>query len=169
MPDNMSYHKILNQEHWNVNMSMSFWNSVIPAKLYNDWKIPNLNLTLKVLKVLMKLEQLERLRSENTHRRPMITHTMDSYQIPCHNKTKSNVTNSKNLPMIKNLECYNNRYTRHTFWSCLIRCANMKWIRLVLWKKQSGHHFVQMDGQMDRRMDDGRPIYPVSTSLKWGI
>ena len=29
-----------------------------------------------------KLEQLERLRSENTHRRPMITHTIDSFQIP---------------------------------------------------------------------------------------
>ena len=37
----------------------------------------------------IKLEQLERLRSENTPRRPMITHTIDSYQIPCHNKTKS--------------------------------------------------------------------------------
>ena len=38
-----------------------------------------------------KLEQLEWLRSKNTPRRPMITHTMDSYQIPCHNKTKSNL------------------------------------------------------------------------------
>ena len=37
----------------------------------------------------LKLEQLERLLSENTPCRPMITHTMDSYQIPCHNKTKS--------------------------------------------------------------------------------
>ena len=36
-----------------------------------------------------KLEQIECLRSENTPRRPMITHTIDSYQIPCHNKTKS--------------------------------------------------------------------------------
>ena len=29
-----------------------------------------------------KLEQLERLRSENTPHHPMITHTIDSYQIP---------------------------------------------------------------------------------------
>ena len=36
-----------------------------------------------------KLEQLERLRSEDTPRRPMVTHTMDPYQIPCHNKTTS--------------------------------------------------------------------------------
>ena len=35
--------------------------------------------------------------------------------------------------LAKNLEFCNNPYTRHTFWSCLIRCANMKWIRLVLW------------------------------------
>ena len=31
---------------------------------------------------LNKLEQLERLRSENTPHRRMITHTIDSYQIP---------------------------------------------------------------------------------------
>ena len=30
----------------------------------------------------------------------------------------------------------------HTFWSCLIRCVNIKWIRRVLWKIQSGHHTV---------------------------
>ena len=28
-----------------------------------------------------KLDQLERLRSENTHHLPMVTHTIDSYQI----------------------------------------------------------------------------------------
>ena len=31
---------------------------------------------------LNQLEQLERLRSENTPHRPMITHTIDSYQFP---------------------------------------------------------------------------------------
>ena len=51
---------------------------------------------------LKKLEQLERLRSEDTPRRPMITHTIDqfilnpksilltsSYQIPSQNKMKA--------------------------------------------------------------------------------
>ena len=33
-------------------------------------------------------------------------------------------------------------YTRHTFWSCLIRCANMNWIRWVFTKIQSGHDSV---------------------------
>ena len=48
-------------------------------------------------------------------------------------------------------EFWNGHYTRHTFWSCLIRCANMKWIRWVLLKIQSGHHSVhrQTDGQGD--------------------
>ena len=53
-------------------------------------------------KTLHKLEQLERLRSEDTPRRPMITHTIDqfilnpksilltsSYRIPSQNKVKA--------------------------------------------------------------------------------
>ena len=37
----------------------------------------------------LKLEQLERLRSEDTPRHLMITHTIESYWIPSQNKTKS--------------------------------------------------------------------------------
>ena len=36
-----------------------------------------------------ELEQLERLRSEDTARRLMITHTIESYWIPSQKKTKS--------------------------------------------------------------------------------
>ena len=36
-----------------------------------------------------KLEQLERLRSEDTPHRLMITHTVESYWIPTQKKTKS--------------------------------------------------------------------------------
>ena len=36
-----------------------------------------------------ELEQLERLRSEDTPRRLMITHTIESYWIPCQKMTKS--------------------------------------------------------------------------------
>ena len=48
-------------------------------------------------------------------------------------------------------EFWNGHYTLHTFWSCLIRCANMKWIRWVLLKIQSGHDSVHRgtDGQGD--------------------
>ena len=48
------------------------------------------------LSILLKLEQLERLRSEDTPRRLMITHTIDqfilltsSYRIPSQNKVKA--------------------------------------------------------------------------------
>ena len=55
---------------------------------------------------------------------------------------------------------------RHTFWSCLIRCANMKWIPWVLLKIQSGHDSVhrrtdgQMDGRTDGQTDKVIPVYP---------
>ena len=107
---------------------------------------------------LLKLEQLECLLSENTPRRPMITHTMDSYQIPWHNKTKSKLQIPKICQKFKFWN-FAITFTRDTtFWSCLIRCANMKWIRLVLWKIQSGQDFVHR--QTDRRTDDVKPVYP---------
>ena len=75
-----------------------------------------------------KLEQLERLRSEiHPPPPPMITHTSDSHQIPNQNKTKLKqvkVTHFKKLPTLcKKLDM------QHTFWSCLIRCINIKWIQ----------------------------------------
>ena len=86
---------------------------------------------------------------------PMITHTSsDSHQIQCHKKTKSKLQ----IPKIQIFEFCNNSYTRHTFWSCLIRCANMKWIWPVLWKIQGGHGFVHR--RTDRRTDDVKPVYP---------
>ena len=39
--------------------------------------------------IQIKLEQLERLHSENTPSRLMITHTIESYWIPSQKKTKS--------------------------------------------------------------------------------
>ena len=61
---------------------------------------------------------------------------------------KVKVTNLKNSPKFQFFKFWNKRYTRHTS-SCLIRCANMKWIQQVLLKIQSGHDSVQRwtDGQ----------------------
>ena len=42
-----------------------------------------------ILQIINELEQLERLRSEDTPRRLMITHTIESYWIPSQKKTKS--------------------------------------------------------------------------------
>ena len=91
-----------------------------------------------------QLEQLERLCSEDTPRRLMITHTIGSYWIPSQEEDKVKVTNSKNLPKF-----HYTHYTQHTFRSCLISCANMKWIQWVLLKIQSTHDSVH------RRTDRG--------------
>ena len=59
---------------------------------------------------------------------------------------------------------------RHTFWSYLIRCANTKWIRLVLWKIQSGHDFVHRwtDRRTDRRTENVKPVYPLFNFFEAG-
>ena len=115
---------------------------------------------------VQKLEQLERLSSEDTPCRLMKTHTIESYWIPSQKKTVK-VTNLKNEPKLQISEFWNKLYMRHTFWSCLIRCADMKGIRRVLLKIQSGHDSVHRwtDGRMDRcadgRTDKVKPVYPL--------
>ena len=65
----------------------------------------------------------------DTPRRPMITHTGDSHQIPIKKKTKLQIF--KKLPKIQILKFCTELYTRYTFCSCLI-CRNMKWIQQEL-------------------------------------
>ena len=83
----------------------------------------------------------------------------------------------------KILEFCNNLYMCHTFLSFLIRCANMKWIRQVLRKIQSGHDFAhrqmdrwtdgqtdrQTDRQTDGRTDDVKPVYPPFKFVEGGV
>ena len=61
----------------------------------------------------MELEQLEGLRSEDTPRRLMITHTIDSYWIPSQKKTKSKLQIEKIRQNLKflNFETGILRYT----------------------------------------------------------
>ena len=68
---------------------------------------------------------------------------------PKSKEEKVKVTNLKNSPKFQIFEFWNKHYTIHAFWSCLIRCANMKWIWWVLLKIQSGHDSVhrRTDGQ----------------------
>ena len=97
----------------------------------------------------LKLEQLERLRSEDTPRRLMITLTIESFWIQSQKKTKLKLQIWRICQNFEFFEFWNKHYTRHTFWSCSIRCANMKWIRRVLLKIQSRHDSVhrRTDGQ----------------------
>ena len=75
-----------------------------------------------------QLEQLERLRSEKPHAAPWL-HILVIH-IRSHVKTwQSKSYKFKKLPKIQILKFCKKLYMRHIFWSCLIRCVNMKWIQ----------------------------------------
>ena len=100
-----------------------------------------------------ELEYLEHLCSEDNPHCPMITHTIDSY--PKSKQDKFKVTYLKNLPKLQIDEFWQKLNMGHIFWSCLIRCVNMKKIQQVLFKIQKGHDSVHRRtdvrtyGQMD--------------------
>ena len=75
---------------------------------------------------------------------------------PKSKEDKVKVMNLKNLPKFQIFQFCNELYTQHTFWSCLIRCANMKRIRWVL----CGHNSLSTDGQTDAQTDKVKPVYP---------
>ena len=81
---------------------------------------------------------------------------------PKSKEDKVKITNLKNSPKFQIYEFGNKHYMQHTFISCLIRCANMKWIQWVLLKIQSGHDSVH-------RRTRWNQYTPLSTSLKRGI
>ena len=110
-----------------------------------------------VLKV-SKLKKKNRTRTPSfwhTPRHLMITHSSDSHQIPSENKTKSKLRSLKNCQIFKFCK---KLYTRHTCWSCLIRCINIKWIQPKLLVLQSGHGMTdgRTDGWTDGRTDRRR-------------
>ena len=73
------------------------------------------------------------------------------------------------MPKLQFLKLYYESCTRHTLWSCLTRCANMKWIWLELWKIWSGHDSIHRwtDGQTEG-WTRWSQYTPLSTSLKRG-
>ena len=88
---------------------------------------------------------------------------------PKSKQDKVKVTNLKNLTKFWTFELWKILYTRHTFWSCLIRCVNMKLIWQVLWKIQSRHDSVHRwtHGRMDR-WTRWNQYTPPSTALSMG-
>ena len=96
-------------------------------------------------------------------RRPMITRIIDSYQIPGFKRNHHIYRNQEQdrtwYHLVKTFG-KNSDFEKkmwHTFRSSLIWYVNvnMKWIRLVLWKIQSGHDLVyrRTDVQTDVRTD----------------
>ena len=91
---------------------------------------------------------------------PLPPHDYPYYWVildPKSEEDKVKVTNLRNSPKFQFFKFWNKHYTLHTFLSCLIRCANMKWIRQVLLKIQR-HNSVhrRTDGQTDKV----KPVYP---------
>ena len=94
----------------------------------------------------------------DTPRRPMITHTSDSHQIPSQKKTKSKLQILKNCQKFKFWNFASNfirdKPSEVAWW-----CVNMKWIQPELYALQSGHGMRdrrtdgQMDGQTDGQME----------------
>ena len=75
---------------------------------------------------LIELEQLERLCSEISPTAtwlPILVIHISSKQ------DKVKVINFEKLPKIQILKYCKKLYMWHIFWSCLIRCINMKWIQ----------------------------------------
>ena len=83
-------------------------------------------------------------------------------------KTKSKLQFQNKLPKFSILKFFKILNTRHTFGSWLIRCVNMKWIRLVLWKTPSGHDSVhrRTDGQGETSIPPPPPP-PPPLQLRW--
>ena len=106
---------------------------------------------------LIKRKQLERLRSEDTPTAPGLPMALLILG-PKSREDKVKVTNLKKLPNSSNFLCCNKLYTRLTFLSCLVRCANMKWIRRAFLKIQSGHDFVHR--RTDGQTNNVRPVTP---------
>ena len=80
----------------------------------------------------------------------MVTHTSD----PKSKQDKVKVTNFIIFSKVQLLKFCKKLHTWHTFWSCLIRCVNMKYIQPELQVLQSGHRM------RDGRTEGVKPIYP---------
>ena len=75
-------------------------------------------------------------------------------------KVKRRQNQSYKFKKFQIFEFWNNHYTWHTFWICLIRYANMEWIPWVLLKIQSGHDSVH-------RWTDGHLYCTFDISIRW--
>ena len=132
------------QVYWPLRCTLEIW-----------WHIP-------ITETASKLEQLECLRSEDTPAASWLpiplSHTGSQVKTRLSQSYKFN-----EFAKILNFEFWNRHYKWHTFSDCLIRCANMKWIRWVLLKIQSGHR------RTEEQTDKVKPVYPLSTSLKQGV
>ena len=147
---------------------------VIFCTLYFSWEsighqvnIPPKDMHRAVISTLLLARKLaEQTRTTRTHAFSP-PHDYPYYWVILDPKSKDRVkvTNLNNLPKFQILTFWNKLYTRHTFRSCLVRCANIKWIWRVLLVLQSGHDSVhrRTDGQTDGQGETSIPPF----QLRW--
>ena len=87
----------------------------------------------------------------DTPRRPMITQTRDSHQIPSQSKTKSNLQILKNCQNNSNFGNLQETLHKTCLLKLLDKIINMKWIQPELLALQSRHGM--RDGRTDRQID----------------
>ena len=113
---------------------------------------------------VMKLEQLEHLHSENTPRRSMITHTIDSYWIPSENKTSQSY---KFKELAKTSDFFK-------FWNTSLNTANLQKLLDKMCKYEMDPVSIVEDTertwfcpQTDRRMAGGHLYCIFDISIRW--
>ena len=111
---------------------------------------------------LNQLEQLERLHSEIPPTAPWLPILVVHIRSQVKNRQSQSYKFEKNCQKFK-------LYMRHTFWSCLIRCINIKWIQLELQALQSGHRM--RDGQTNGRTEWNQytPQQLHGDGVGWGV
>ena len=118
----------------------------------------------------IQLEQLERLRSENTPPCPMITHTTDSYRIKSHYNTKSQLRTLKKLPKIQILEFWKKKKKKldatHPLKLLDMMCKYEMDPASIVEDTEQTRFCPQMDGRTDRRTD-GRKTSKPCFQLHW--
>ena len=115
---------------------------------------------MKLKKEQILQEMLQFAKQSRTTRTPAfwgypLSHDYPYYWVildPKSEEDKVKVTNLKNLPKFQIFWFWNKHYTRHTFWSCLIRYANMRWIRWILLRYRADT-ILSTNRQTDRRTD----------------
>ena len=93
---------------------------------------------------------------------PMLIHHLWDIKELNQTRTTRMPASKWKLQILKNCQKYKfwnfaRNFTPHTFWSCLIRCINMKWIQPKLYALQSWHGMrdgrTVTDGQTDGRSE----------------
>ena len=119
------------------------------------------NIHRQIEKHKIKLEQLEHLRSEDTPRRLMITHTIESYWIPSQKKTKSKLQIFKKIAKISNFWISKHAlHATHLLKLLDKMCKYEMDLMGIVEDTELTPFCPQTDKQTDEQMDKVIPVYP---------